>query len=129
MAGTANIEGILELGGGAQFWVYISPQNNTPLYVTKWEVTIQQIDGNWSSSINSDQPHQQLKTPELSGVFKVTVKASGPNFPETILSPQASSKTDVGCNSNCAAMVGIVAKESCDGAAYWTVWDAMCKRT
>ncbi len=126
MAGPANVEGKLELGGGAQFWAYISPQHETSKNVTKWEVVIEQQDGNWAGKITSDAPQQHLKTPGLSGIFKVTVKASGPNFAETTLTNLPDSKPDIGCNSNCFGMVGIVADEDGKGAKYWTVWDAFC---
>jgi hypothetical protein len=113
-----------QLGGGAQFWAYISPSNNTAQWVTKWEVVLTQ--GNWKDSITSDLPHKILKTPDLSGVFDVTVWASGPNFPWQQITPAAGSQPNVGCNDNCAAMVGIVANASGTGANYWTVWDAIC---
>jgi hypothetical protein len=92
--------------------------------VTKWEVVLTQ--GNWKDSITSDLPHKILKTPDLSGVFDVTVWASGPNFPWQQITPAAGSQPNVGCNDNCAAMVGIVANASGTGANYWTVWDAIC---
>lgn len=37
------------------------------------------------------------------------------------------SKPDIGCNTNCASMVGIVATENGSDANYWTTWDAFCK--
>lgn len=123
-----EVAGKVVLGNGALFWAYVSPQNNTDKVVTKWAVTLQQLNGNWSGTITSDNPTQQLQTPGLSGIFKVTVVASGPNFGPVHLAPQAGSKADVGCNSNCAAMVGIVANAAGTGAEYWTVWDAFCKR-
>lgn len=123
-----EVAGKVVLGNGALFWAYVSPQNNTDKVVTKWAVTLQQLNGNWSGTITSDNPTQQLQTPGLSGIFKVTVVASGPSFGPITLAPQAGSKADVGCNSNCAAMVGIVANAEGNGAEYWTVWDAFCKR-
>jgi len=45
-----------------------------------------------------------------------------------MLKPQAGSKSDIGCISNCAAMVGIVADPGGANAQYWTVWDAFCNR-
>jgi hypothetical protein len=116
----------LVLGGGAQFWAYISPQNETAKKVTKWSVTITQ--GNWTGKITSADPQAQLKTKNLSGVFQVTVTGSGPNMPEQKIPVQPGSKPDVGCNSNCAAMVGIVANPAGTSANYWTTWDAMCSR-
>jgi len=89
MSGTANVTGPLTLGNGAQFWAYVSPQNNTSKNVTSWSVTIQQQGGNWSGVITSTNPHQQLQTPNLSGIFNVVVEASGPKFKEKKLTPQA----------------------------------------
>jgi hypothetical protein len=126
MAGTANVSGALELGGGAQFWAYISPSNNTSSYVTNWKVTISGDD--WAGSISSDNPTEQLKTPGLSGTFNVVVMAEGPEFPWQELKPQEGSNADIGCNSNCASMVGIVAVAGGGGANYWTTWDAMCSQ-
>ncbi len=128
MYGTANVERNLELGGGAQFWAYISPQEETSKFVTKWTVKIEQKDGNWAGSITSDNPTAILQTPGLSGVFNVRVQASGPNFSEKTLSPVSWSPPDIGCNSNCASMVGIVAVSGGGDANYWTTWDAVCKR-
>jgi hypothetical protein len=113
-------------GGGAQFWAYISPQNETDKYVTKWVVKLEQRDGNWTGSITSDDPYKILKTPNLSGIFNVRVIASGPLFPEKQLTNLPDSKPDIGCNSNCHAMVGIVATADGKDANYWTVWDAFC---
>jgi len=127
MIGLANVKDELKLGQGAQFWAYISPQHQTSQNVTKWEVRIEQTDGNWVGSITSDNPQKELQTPNLSGIFKVTVTASGPNFAQKTLSPEPYSKPDIGCNSNCAGMVGIVANEDGTDATYWTVWDAVCK--
>jgi hypothetical protein len=119
-------ERVLTFGGGAQFWAYVSPSNNTAHAVTRWQVKLTQ--GNWSDTITSDNPRQFLATPGLSGIFDVTVVASGPKMPEKRLSPQAGSKPNIGCNNNCSAMVGIVASEDGTDASYWTVWDALCGR-
>lgn len=123
-----EIRGKVQVGGGAQFWAYVSGQNETPSRVTKWSVRIEQIDGNWAGEITSDDPQAMLKTPGLSGVFKVRVTASGPEFEETELTPLSESQPDIGCNENCAGMVGIVASETGPGANYWTVWDAYCSQ-
>ncbi len=103
MSGTANVSKSFQLGDGAQFWAYISPMNDTAKNVTTWEVRLEQMDGNWSGSITSDNPTETLQTPGLSGEFKVTVTASGPNLKEKQLSPQQGSNPNIGCNSNCAA--------------------------
>ena len=91
-------------------------------------MTIQQQDGNWIGKITSQDPQEQLQTPGLSGVFTVEVWGSGPDIPWQQLQVQSGSNPDVGCNSNCAAMVGIVANEDGTSAEYWTVWDAFCSR-
>ena len=116
----------LQVGNGASFWAYISPQNDTAKEVTKWSVTISQ--GSWSGTITSADPRQQLQTPNLSGIFAVVVTASGPHLPEQKLTPQPYTKPDIGCNSNCAAMVGIVAAPGGKSASYWTTWDAYWER-
>jgi hypothetical protein len=120
--------GQVTLGNGAQFWAYISPQNDTAKYVTDWVVKFEQQDGNWTGSITSKDPYVNLQTPNLSGVFNVTVTAKvGAVLQPQKLKPQAGTKPEVGCNSNCAAMVGIVAAPGGGSATYWTVWDAYCK--
>ena len=120
--------GTLVLGNGAQFWAYLSPSGDTQRAVTKWSVTIQQQNGDWAGTITSENPTQVLQTPKLSGIFNVSVSASGPGFPWQELEPQPGSSAEIGCNSNCAAMVGIVATAGGGSANFWTVWDAMCKR-
>jgi hypothetical protein len=112
-------------GKGAQFWAYVSPQNDTSTAVTKWAVKIEAADNNWTGIITSDNPKQILQTPNLSGIFKVTVTASGGKIQEKNLSPTSDSKPDIGCNLDCAAMVGIVATADGNDANYWTVWDAI----
>jgi hypothetical protein len=122
-----QVEG--SLGGGAQFWAYISPQNNTDKVVHHWEVRLQQQDGNWSGTITYENPQQILQTPNLSGLFNVEVTASIAGLAPRRLTPQAGSKPNIGCNSNCAAMVGIVASPDGMNAYYWTTWDAICSRS
>ena len=60
-SGIANAASELKLGGGAQFWAYISPQKNTAELITNWEVIISQ--GNWTDSISSQNPTKQIQTP------------------------------------------------------------------
>jgi hypothetical protein len=122
--------GDVTLGNGAQFWVYISPQNDTAQYVHDWTVTFSQQDGDWSGSVSSRDLSPTLQTPGLSGIFnvKVTAKVGAVLQPRT-LEPQAGSKPDIGCNSNCAAMVGIVATPGGANANYWTTWDAICNNS
>jgi hypothetical protein len=116
----------LNVGNGALFWAYVSPQNNTAKAVTTWSVTISQ--GTWSGTITSENPQQQLQTRGLSGEFDVVVTGSGPQMKEQQLKPQQGSNPNIGCNSNCAGMVGIVATPDGKSANYWTVWDAFCER-
>lgn len=127
MVGKANVETVA-LGGGAQFWAYVSPQNDTDGNVTEWSVTVEQVDGNWAGTITSANPTQTLQTPGLSGIFNVTVVGSGPKLPPQKLTPTDYSKPNIGCNSNCSAMIGIVANADGTDANYWTVWDALCSR-
>lgn len=127
---TNNIDEIkrsIELGGGARFWAYISPDNHTAKAVPAWEVQLRQTESHWVGVIDSEDPRRQLQTPDLSGVFDVTVVASGPKFGKKTLKPLPDSEPKVGCNANCAAMIGIVATEDGTDAHYWTVWDAICK--
>lgn len=127
MLGRKNIAGgKINLGGGAQFWAYISPQNNTENYVTKWRVRLEHTTSNWAGEITSEYPEKFLQTPELSGIFNVRVSASGPNFKEKNLDCVNWSPADIGCSSNCSAMVGIVASEDGNDAQYWTTWNAIC---
>jgi hypothetical protein len=131
MSGRANIKGELKLGGGAQFWVYLSPQNNTASVVKGWSVTFTQ--GNWSGSITSENPTQQLQTPNLSGLFDIVITEidNSTHPPRKIAIPAMPPSTNqIGCNSNCSSMVGIVANEKPmpggANAKFWTTWDAMC---
>lgn len=130
MAGIANVGGAVALGNGAQFWAYLSPQNDTAARLGSWKVELQQTNGNWSGSISSSNPQAQLQTPQLSGEFivKVTASMKGPEPLELTLQPSPGSQRNIGCNSNCAAMVGIIASADGKSATYWTVWDAMCTR-
>lgn len=132
MTGIANTSGELILGKGAQFWVYLSPQHDTAKVVKDWSVTISQ--GNWSDTITSKNPTRQIRTPNLSGLFdiKITTMNNSTNPPSEIaIPPLPPSTNQIGCNSNCASMVGIVANEKPllggANAQFWTTWDALCK--
>ncbi len=116
----------VELGDGAQFWAYVSPENETSKYVAKWQVRFEQAEANWTGIIDSDNPEEILQTPNLSGIFKVTVRVSGHEFEEKILTPKPGSNPDICCSSNCTAIVGIVATEGGFGVNYWTTWNAIC---
>jgi hypothetical protein len=121
-------QGQLTVGNGAKFWAYLSPEYNTPQFVTEWNIQIQQENGNWADVISSADPGYAPQTPNLSGVFKLRVTASGPNFGTITLSPVSWSKPDIGCNTNCASMIGIVVAPDGKSANYWTTWDAYCSR-
>ena len=126
MNGVANVGGKLSLGKGAQFWAYISPQNRTGQRLVSWKVEVSR-DG-WRGSIDSRNPQAHLQTPNLSGVFdvRVTVCLAGPSPVELVLQPSPGSQPGIGCDVNCAAMIGIVVNEDGTSATYWTTWDAMC---
>ena len=111
------------LGGGAQFYGYISPVNETARKVTEWSITVSQ--GDWSGTITAvDVP---LKTNNLSGIFQLVVMGSGPNMTWQQLKPQPPSSTEIGCNANCCSMISIVANEDGSSASYVTTWDTACK--
>lgn len=130
--GTANSTGTLVVGKGAQFWVYLSPQNDTAKMIQRWRVIFQQ--GTWSATISSDNPTEQIQTPGLSGIFDVSVEVmSGSTGTWREVPPQAGSSNQIGCNSNCASMVGIVADSTNPpigsiNAHFWCTWDAFCSR-
>jgi len=121
-------QGQLTVGNGARFWGYISSENDTSRFVMEWKIQIRQEKGNWADVISSDDPGYAPHTPGLSGIFKLRVTASGPNFGTITLSPLSWSRPEVGCNSNCASMIGIVATPDGKSANYWTTWDAYCQR-
>jgi hypothetical protein len=128
----ANAPETIQLGNGAQFWVYLSPQNDTSKMITTWKVTFSQ--GNWSGTISSDNPTQQLQTPNLSGIFDIKVELlSGSTGGWREIPAQDGSTNQIGCNSNCSSMVGIVADSTnppigAINAHFWTTWDALCRR-
>jgi hypothetical protein len=129
--GTANSGGQMKLGGGAQFWVYLSPDNNTANVVKGWSVTFSQ--GNWHDSITSENPTKTIQTPNLSGMFNIKVQEMdySTNPPRMVDIPATPpSNNTIGCNSNCASFVGILAdakpKMGGPDATFWTTWDALC---
>jgi hypothetical protein len=127
----ANAPASIQLGNGAQFWVYLSPENNTGKLIGTWRVTFTQ--GNWIGTISSENPTQQLQTPNLSGIFDIKVELlSGSTGTWRQIPPQSGSTNEIGCNSNCSSMVGIVADSpnpapGSINAHFWTTWDALCK--
>lgn len=113
-------------GSGAQFWVYVSEENDSAEILNDWQVTIRHHYENWSGTITSEKPRKILQTPNLSGIFHVSVTAKVGN--ETVtreIEPKSGSNRNIGCNSNFAAMIGIEALPSGKDARYWTVWDAV----
>jgi hypothetical protein len=115
-----------ELGGGAYFWVYLSPEHETSKVVKDWTVTLTQ--GDWSASISSDQNPPILKRPDRSGEFGVRVTWRNPPTDVIVeLKPSPGSEPGVRCDSGCAAMIGIVAGEGEQMPTYWTVSDAWCR--
>ena len=123
--GTANVDN-LQLGGGAQFWAYIG--NGVEKFLQKWSVKFEQQDGNWSGIITSDKPTQQLKTPGLSGIFKVAVTGYGAHGEQIAweIKVKPGTNPNIGCNSNCASMVVIGVNDAGTGVEYYTTWDAIC---
>ena len=128
--GVANANSTIKLGNGAQFWAYLSPQNDTAKMITTWRVSLSQ--GNWSDQITSENPTQQIQTPNLSGIFQVKVEVlSGSTGNWQEIPPVSGSTNEIGCNSNCSSMVGIVADSTTPppgsiNAKFWTTWDALC---
>lgn len=120
----SEVQGRATLGGGARFWAYISPTNDTASKLSSWQVRIRQ--STWVGTIDSGDPQQMLQSPGRAGEFDVRVVASGPNMPEKELAVKAGSNPNIGCGPNCAAMVGIVANADGTDASYWTVWNAFC---
>lgn len=114
------------LGIGAQFWVYISEENDTAAILSDWQVTIRHHYENWSGTITSDKPHKILQTPNLSGIFHVSVMVRIAEDAEMReIEPLIGSNRNIGCNSNYAAKIGIEALPDGVDAKYWTVWDAV----
>ncbi|HEX6373573.1 MAG TPA: hypothetical protein VF006_31900 [Longimicrobium sp.] len=125
-----EMRSVITAGQGAQFWVYVSSANNTQAAVTRWSVSLESSDGRWSATITNDSPSKAVQTPGLSGIFLVKVTGSGPKMSQRELTPLAGTRPGIiGCNSNCASMVGIVADPGGTDAHYWTTWDALCNST
>jgi phospholipase C len=122
-AGTAADESVT----GASFGAFLSPANGTARLITQWSVRIEARHGGWSGSLTSAAPEAVLQAPGESGMFDVTVIASGPNLAEKQLTPVQGSRADVGCGERCRALVGIVASPDGTDAEYWTTSDAVCE--
>jgi hypothetical protein len=128
--GIANSSSVVNLGKGARFWAYLSPQNEKSKMIRNWRVIISQ--GNWTDSITSEDPTKQIQTNGLSGLFNVNVEVlSGSTGMWQKLRPVKGSTNQIGCNVNCSSMVGIVADSTNPpigsiNAKFWTTWDALC---
>ena len=121
-----QVGSIDELGKGAYFWVYLSPENDTANVVKDWTVTLTQ--GDWTGTISSDDPKPTLQTDGMSGVFQVRVEWRQPPKDVVVdLQPLPGSKPEIGCNQNCASMIAILANPEGTSANYSTTWDAYCK--
>jgi hypothetical protein len=104
---------------GARFSAYLSPRDDTPHWLTKWTVTIEHADGDWSGSLTSDAPTDELQTPNLGGTFYLSVWASGPNLPWQQLAPQTGNQ-QLDCRRDCSAMIAMVASGLGHSASFWT---------
>jgi len=125
-----NISDEIKLGGGAKFWVYVSPQKNTAAVVNNWIVTFSQ--GCWKESITSKNPTKIIQTPNLSGEFNIIITKSdiSNNLPCKVSIPALpSSNNTIGCDVNNASMVGIIAHDDSSfggiNARFWTDWNAL----
>lgn len=116
----------ITLGKGARFIGYISPKNQTVDKFPKWKIVITDPESGWSGTITNDEPRFSPQSPGLSGIFNVVVTVSGPNCPETTLTPTNYSKANIGVRAHCLGMVGIVSNADGSGGNYWTVYDAKC---
>lgn len=115
------------LGEGAQFWVNLPEENGAAEKIVEWQVVFRHHYENWSGAISSESPRKILQTPNLGGIFHVKVLARLADEAEmTEIEPQTGSNRNIGCNSNCAAMIGITLTADGENAEYWTVWDAIC---
>ncbi len=119
----------LVLGGGAQFWGYLSGQNHSLEIITDFRIVLQHTTSDWMGEITySSYTEGMLKTPNLEGKFKVTVYAKGTTFEETRLEvaddPTIEHNPDIMCRADNAGMIGIIADEDGKGAKYWTISNA-----
>lgn len=115
-------------GGGAQFWVYISGQNNTKEILKTWRVRIEHETSDWCVQITDKEPIQMIHTPNLFGKFFVHVYASGTTFEEKQLDlkddPTIRHDPNVSCRVDNAGMIGITVTENGKDAEYWTISNA-----
>lgn len=62
-----------------------------------------------------------------SSIFQVPAEWRNPETKVVkLLEPLPESKPEIGCNENCAAMIGLLAPGEGEEAGYWTTWDAYC---
>ena len=122
----------VKLGGGAQFWGYLSGMFNTPELVTHFRIILEHTTSDWLGCItDEDYTVGMIQTPNLFGEFKVTVYATGTTFAEKKLDllddPTIWHNPNIFCDSNNAGMIGIVATEDGKSAKYWTISNAYKK--
>lgn len=118
------------LGGGAQFWGYLSGMYHSQEIITDFRIVLQHTTSDWMGEITySSYKEGMLKTPDLEGKFTVTVYASGTTFAEKRLEllddPTIEHNPDIECRADNAGMIGIVADEDGKDAKYWTISNAM----
>jgi hypothetical protein len=108
-----------ELGGGAQFVLYVSSAVKEAKPKAVFRAHLSQ--GDWSGTVSSDQNPPILKTNGMSGVFQLKVDYSEP--PAEFIAP-IEGPSEIGCNENCFSMIEI----DIDGEKlfYETTWDAGC---
>lgn len=110
-----------ELGGGAQFVLYVSSAVREAKPKAVFRAHLKQ--GDWSGTVSSDQSPPILKTDGMSGIFQLEVDYSEPpaEFIATLVGP-----SEIGCNENCFSMIEIGIGE--DGKLFYeTTWDAACE--
>lgn len=109
-----------ELGGGAQFVLYVSSAVSEAKPKAVFRAHLSQ--GDWSGTVSSDQEPPILKTDGMSGIFQLSVDYSEP--PAEFIAP-LEGPSELGCNDNCFSMVKIGIEG--DKLSYTTTWDAACK--
>lgn len=127
--GNLHLRDNVELGGGAQFWGYLSGMYQTQQIITGFRIELKHTSSDWKGTISyEDYRVGMLKTPELSGDFIVAVYASGTGFSEKRLEllddPSIEHNPNISCRADNAGMIGIIAAEDGKDAKYWTVSNA-----
>lgn len=108
-----------ELGGGAQFVLYVTAAVTEAKPKAVFRANLSQ--GNWAGTVSSDQKPPILQTDGMSGVFQLKVDYSEP--PAEFIAP-IEGPSEIGCNENCFSIIEIGIK---DGKLFYeTTWDAGC---